>query len=227
MTVELHLPDLPEVPISIGTQPGSPNYAAVPWPLRLRDALASYLPLVLMALLALATWWLVKNSPQPPGATVARVVGNEPDYTMQQFSLDRFTAAGPLRARIEGAEMRHFPATDRIEIDEPRIRAIGADGRVTLAQARRAIGNGDGSEMQLLGDARVTGDDGKGDTVVLESDFLHAFLITEQVRTHLPVQVQTAGMRIQAAGLQYDNVSGLIELVGPMRAVLQARAPRP
>ncbi len=227
MSVELHLPDLPEIPISIGTPAGAAASASVPWPVRLREALASYLPLVLMALLALATWWLVKHSPQPAVATEARAVGNEPDYTMQRFSLDRFTASGQLRARLEGRELRHFPATDRIEVDDPHIRAIGTDGRVTLAKARRAIGNGDGSEMQLLGDAEVTGEGSKGATVVMQSDFLQAFLVTERVQTHLPVQVETGGMRIQAAGLQFDNVSGRIELLGPMRAVLPARAPRP
>ena len=58
--VELHLPDLPEVPLAL-TLPGQPAPAgaaprrAMPWHLRLGEALGSYLPLLLMALLALAS----------------------------------------------------------------------------------------------------------------------------------------------------------------------------
>ena len=224
MTVELHLPDLPEVPLSLGG-PAGPPQGARPWPLRIRDALSTYLPLLLMAALALATWWLVTNSPRPAGEGAERPVSKEPDYTMTAFSLDRFDAAGALKLRIEGEHLRHYPATDRIEIDGVQIRAIAPDGRVTQAQAARAVGNGDGSEMQLLGGAEVTSEDAAGQRLVMRSEFLHAFFITERVQTHLPVQVRTAGREMRAAGLAYDHAAQRLDLKGPMRVVMSARAP--
>lgn len=126
----------------------------MPWHLRARDALSAYLPLLLMTLLALASWWLVKNSPRPVTVADERPLSSEPDYTMSGFALERFDAGGRLRVRIEGAQLRHFPASDRIEIDDARIHAVAEDGRITLAHARKAIGNGDGSEVQLLGGPR-------------------------------------------------------------------------
>ena len=65
MSIELHLPDLPDVPISLGPVPqaSQPLRAPLPWHLRLREMLATYLPLLLMGVLALGTWWLVKNTP--------------------------------------------------------------------------------------------------------------------------------------------------------------------
>ncbi|MDO9092356.1 MAG: LPS export ABC transporter periplasmic protein LptC [Rubrivivax sp.] len=226
MSVELHLPDLPEVPISLGPAPaGAPR---VPWHLRLRDALSSYLPLLLMALLASATWWLVKNAPRPQTTPEARVVSSEPDYTMSQFALERFDASGRLKLRIEGARLRHFPDTDRIEIDDAQIRAYAPDGRVTLATAKRALGNGDGSEVQLLGGAEVTAQDVSGVPLIMRSEFLHAFLVTERVQSHLPVLVRQGTTELRAAGLLYDHVAGRLDLKGPTRAVLQPRAqPRP
>jgi hypothetical protein len=94
------------------------------------------------------------------------------------------TRAGRLKLRIEGARLRHFPASDRIEIDAAQIRAIAADGRVTLASAQRAVGTGDGSELQLLGGAEVTSEDAAGLPVVMRGDFLHVFFVTERVVTH-------------------------------------------
>ena len=224
MTVELHLPDLPEVPISLGA-PAGPPHGARPWGLRIRDALSTYLPLLLMAALALATWWLVKNSPRPAGEAAERPVSKDPDYTMTAFSLDRFGADGALKLRIEGEQLRHFPATDRIEIDGVYIRSIAADGRVTQARAARAIGNGDGSEMQLLGGAEVTSEDAAGQPLVMRSEFLHAFFVTERVQTHLPVQVQTPGSEMRAAGMEYDHPARRLDLKGPMRVVMSPRAP--
>jgi len=61
MPVELHLPDLPEVPISLGPAPGAPQRRRKPWHLWLSDLLSTYLPLLLMAALA-----LVLAAPRPP-----------------------------------------------------------------------------------------------------------------------------------------------------------------
>ncbi len=220
MSVELHLPDLPEVPISLGPAQAGPARAASPWHLRLRDTVSSYLPLLLMAVLALATWWLVKNSPRPVQAPTERVVSSEPDYTMTQFAVERFDAKGRLKLRIEGARLRHFPDTDRIEIDGAQIRAFAPDGRVTLATAQRALGNGDGSEVQLLGGAQVTTQDDINGPLVIQGEFLHAFLLKERLLTHLPVLVRQGGTEMRASGLSYDHVTQRLDLKGPLRMVL-------
>ncbi len=224
MSVELHLPDLPEVPISLGPAAGRPPRPRQPWFRRLRDTLSAYLPLLVMGLLALASWWLVKNSPRGSLAPEERPVNADPDYTMERFALERFDATGRLKLRIEGARMRHYPASDRFEIDEAQIRAIAADGRVTRAVARKAIGNGDGSEVQLEGGAEVTSTDAQGQPIVMRSEFLHAFLVTERVRSHLQVSVQVGSSEIVARGLDYDHGAARLELEGPVRAQLAPRA---
>jgi lipopolysaccharide export system protein LptC len=173
--------------------------------------------------LALATWWLVKNSPRWDAPPQARAVSTEPDYTMTQFALERFDATGRLKLRIEGARLRHFPETDSVDIDEAQIQAFAPDGRVTVARAKRALGSGDGSELQLLGAAEVTSVDAQGAPLLMRSEFLHAFLLLERVKSHLPVRVQLAGNEVRAAGLDYDHPSARLELKGPVRAVLTPR----
>src|SRR5207237_216557 len=85
------------------------------------------------------------------------------------------------------------------EIDNVRLRAIAPDGHVTLANARRALSNGDGSEVQLLGGAHVVREGLNGDEPVeFRGEFLHAFLTTERVRSHLPVVVTHGGAEVQA-----------------------------
>jgi lipopolysaccharide export system protein LptC len=223
VSVELHLPDLPDVPISVGPERGTRARTRSPWHWRLRDTLTAYLPLLLMALLALASWWLVKNSPRALGIAEEASSRLEPDYAMHQFAMERFDAQGRLKLRVEGLELRHFPASDRIEIDDAQIRAISADGRVTLAHARRAIGTGDGSEMQLLGGAEVLSTDANKVPLRMNGEFLHAFFVTERVKSHLPVQVALGDSQMQGAGLEYDHAARRLELLGPLRAELAPR----
>lgn len=197
-----------------------------PWHRRLREALASFVPLLLMLALALATWWLARNTPRAPQPQPAPALRADPDYTMQDFALERFAADGRLVLRLSGTQLRHYPDGDRIEVDAVRIRAVAADGRVTEASARRAIVASDGSQAQLWGGAEVRSRDAQGRPLEFRGDFLHAFFVTERVRSHLPVQVRRGSDELRAAGLDYDHPAQRLELPGPVRAVLAPRVAR-
>ena len=222
---ELHLPDLPEIPVQLGL-PGddragrSPARTAVPWRYRLRQGLTSYLPLLLMGLLAASTWWLVKNTPHGDAADVDRPPREAPDYTMTGFSITRFSPEGRVVLRIAGDALRHFPTTDQLEIEGVRIHAIAPDGRTTDATARRALANGDGSEVQLLGGARVISQLDSAEVLELQGEFLHAFLRFERIRSHLPVRLRHGGTVTRAGGLEYDHLQQLLQLNGPVHSTL-------
>jgi lipopolysaccharide export system protein LptC len=210
-----------------GAAPVGPRWQALPWPSRLIDALASYLPLLLLALLALGSWWLVKNTPLPEAARAPAPVRHEADYRMHRFQVQRFTPEGLLRAQIEGETLEHFPDTDTLEIDRPKVEGFSTDGSLTVASARRAVSNSDASEVQLLGDARVThhaatpGDEG----LAFRGEFLHAFLKQERLRSHLPVTVTRGGTVIRAESFEYDHLQRTVAMKGRVRASFAAPPP--
>jgi len=192
-----------------------------PWAWRVIDTASAYLPLLLMAALALGTWWLVKNTPLFENDRELAPLRHEPDYTMNQFMVQRFAANGAMKVQIEGDVMRHYPDTDTLEIDNPRMRAFGDDGRITNATARKAIANRDGSEVQLSGDAHVVREATDKDAAIeFRGEFLHCFQNTERVRSHLPVVVTRGGTEFHADSMAYDNLAGLLDLKGHLRAVL-------
>ena len=201
-----------------------PRWRALPWPARVLDAVAAYLPLLVMALLALGSWWLVKNTPLPQAAREPAPARHEADYAMERFSVQRFTPEGQLRAQMEGDRLLHFPDTDTLEIERPTVRGRSADGGVLLASAQRALSNADASEVQLLGDARVThraaapGEQG----LAFRGEFLHAFLKTEQLRSHLPVTVTRGGTVIRADGFEYDHLQRVVVMKGRVRASFES-----
>lgn len=120
---------------------------------QLLDRVSIYLPVLLMGLLALASFWLLRATPGPEEPQVARPVSSEPDYFMRGFSVKAFDADGSLKSEVVGEEARHHPDDDRIEIDNARIRNLGAEGRPTVATARLVTTNADNSQFILQGDA--------------------------------------------------------------------------
>lgn len=197
------------------------------WHVRWLGALSTSLPLLVMAALALFTLWLVNQSTVDENAAAAQAPRHEPDYTMRNFTVQRFAPDGSLRTQIEGDTVLHYPATDTLEIENPRVRSIDPSGRVTLASSQRALSNGDGSEVQLLVAARVVRGAVDGEEpVVFSGEFLHLFSRTEQVRSHLPVLVRQGTTEVRAEAMQYDHLTRVVAMQGPMRAVFPARAPR-
>ena len=120
------------------------------------DQLSLYLPVMLMGLLALGTWWLVRNAPAPLLPTTERAPTHQPDYVMKGFAVKSFDGTGRLQSEVKGAVGRHYPDTDTLEIDQVQMRSTTPQGRVTVATANRALSNADGTEVQLFGNAIVT-----------------------------------------------------------------------
>jgi len=185
-----------------------------------------YFPLVSMGLLALGTYWLVRSTPPPAGAVALRPVVHEPDYFMHEFSVKTFDAAGRVRTEVQGAKARHYPDTQWLEIDRVRVRSFDALGRITTATAERGLTNEDSSEVQLLGNAVVVREavqeQGRALFPRMEyrGEFLHAFMNTERVESHKPVELLRGKDRFAADRMEFDNVEQVLQLSGRVRGTL-------
>lgn len=192
------------------------------------DRLSVYLPIVLMGVIALGTYWLARNTPSLAVAVAPPPPTHDPDTVMRRFSVKTFDPAGRLKSEVHGSEARHFPDTDTLEIDQPRIRSFNAQGALTVATAQRALSNADGSEIQLFGDAVVTRTPAAAggpaqQPVQFRGDFLHAFLDTERVVSNQPVELRRGADRFTGDSLQYDNINRVLVLEGRVRGTIAPR----
>lgn len=185
-----------------------------------------YFPLISMGLLALGTYWLVRSTSPVSGPKAQKLVQHEPDYFMENFSVRTFDATGRVRTEMQGAKARHYPDTQWLEIDNIRVRSFDEQGRLTTATAQRGLTNEDSSEVQLMGRAVVVR---QADTSKLgyatprmeyRGEFLHAFMNTERVRSHKPVEFLRGQDRFSADSLDFDNVEQILQLNGRVRATL-------
>ncbi len=197
------------------------------------DRMAIYMPLLMMGLLALGTYWLARNNPGFSAPETAREVRHEVDYFMKKFSVRTFDETGRLKSEIFGDEGRHFPDTDILEIDQARVRSLRPDGSITVATGNRAYTNGDASEVQLTGNARVVRDawrDASGNEfprLEFRGEFLHAFLNEERVTSHKPVVLTRRLDQFTGDTFDYDNLGQVANLKGRVRGVLVPRAAPP
>ncbi len=218
---ELHLPDLPELALG-GVADGEPvaepvdtrQWPRAPWPVRLRSVVSAYLPILLMLALALATWWLVQNTPKPVAAVERGAPRHEPDYEMQGFVGQRYDNAGRLILRVEGQRLRHFPDTDEVEIDTINLHAWAPDGRETIATARRGIASGDSSEFRLMGGAQVVSEVGHPEEMTVRGEFLQVFRADRRVYSNQPVTIEQGTSVMRAQGVDYHHDTRIAQLAG-------------
>lgn len=193
------------------------------------ERLSIYLPVLLMALLALGSYWLVRNAPTLAAPAAERPLNSEPDYFMRNFAVKSFDDGGRLRSEVRGAQMWHYPDSDTLEIDKAHIRSVNDQGLVTVATANRALSNADGSEVQLFGDAVVVREAQKDATgrllprLELRSEFLHAYANIERVRSDKPVVLIRDGDRFTAERMDYDNLDRQLQLDGRVRGTVAGR----
>jgi lipopolysaccharide export system protein LptC len=198
----------------------------------LRQGLAHatlYLPMALMGVLALGSWWLARNTPSLAAPVPQQVQRTEPDYFLTQFSIKSFESGGVLMSEVWGSKGRHFPHTDILEIDEARFRSLRGV-RATTGQANRAYSNADGSEVQLVGNAIVVREAGKDASgralprVEFRGEFLHALMRTEEIRSHKPVTVLRGADQFSGDSMVYNKLDGIVALDGRVRVRLESKA---
>ena len=193
---------------------------------RLWDQVTIYLPVLLMGLLALASYWLLRATPDALAPAVERPATREPDYFMRRFSVKLFDTTGQLTHEVFGAEMRHRPDTDEIEIEQARIRTIQPGGLLTTATARQVTTNGEQTEFLLQGDAVVIREGGRTPEgaaiprVEFRGEELRIITEPQRVLSSQPVTLVRGNDRLQANTLDYQGEGGVAVFQGRVRARL-------
>lgn len=196
-----------------------------------REQLAAWLPVLLMALFALGSWWLVRSAPQFAQPNAAAPVSHKPDYRMWNFSVQNFNPEGQLTSEIKGDEGLHFPDTDTLEVHEPRVRAYDEQGHLTVGQAERGFSNSDGSVVKLYDEANIVREPvmGTGGKVIaprleFRGNYLEALPKEERYSSDQPVDLLRGRDQFSGDRFDYDNKSGIANLQGNVHGIIQPAA---
>lgn len=188
------------------------------------DRLTMYLPLLVMLLLAMGSWWLVRSMPDLWRAPSQGQVRQDPDYHLERFSTQVFDAQGRSIRTVWGDKARHYPDSDELHIDAVRFSAVNEEGVEMRGTARQGIATGDGERLTLLGQAHVVRP-AHGQTPRLEllGERLVALKTPEKLLSDLPVEILRDRDRFTAKGLDFDMKTGQYALEGRVHGTLQPR----
>ena len=193
----------------------------------LLDRLVRVLPGVLMTIFALGSWWLVRSLPSLFNEAPPKLVRLEPDYYLEKFSVKSFDIQGRLSRELSGSRAQHFPDSDTLEVNQVKLRALSLEGRLVNASADKALAKGDGTQMTLLGNVKLTqqvGPSGKNNGALFEmsGQSLNAFPKDERLVSDLPIEIRRGTDVFSANSMQLNAKTGAYELSGKVRGQIQA-----
>lgn len=194
------------------------------------DRLSVYLPVVLMMLLALASYLLLQATPEPPKPPPERALTHDPDYFMRRFSVKIFDPKGALTSEMYGTEAQHYPDTDTVVIDNARVRSFNTNKQLSTATAKQVMANGPGTEFELKGDAVVVRQAGRSVTgkrlsrMEFHGEQLKVSTKPEVVVSDQPVLLIRDADQITADTLDFrGDTTQVVQLTGNVRAKLVSK----
>jgi lipopolysaccharide export system protein LptC len=195
------------------------------WLRRLLDQLSLYLPLILMAVLALSSWWLVRSMPEMLYADENKPVRKEPDYRLEKFWVKSFDATGRMTREVGGDAGRHYPHVDELHIDKVRIYAESEKNVKMNAKAETGVATGDGERITLIGQAvAIREADAQAPRTELRGERLLALPKEERLLSSDPVHITRERDVFTAQTLNFNSKTGEYLLEGRVRGML---APKP
>lgn len=192
---------------------------------RTLDSLTLYVPLMVMATLALGSWWLVRSMPELMPTTTDRPLRTEPDYRLQNFTVKTFDATGRLTRQVSGDAGTHFPQPNELHIERIQIFAQNEVGSQFTAQADKGISSNNDDRFTLMGNVQaVRKADARGPMTQLRGERLTAILNEDRLTSSLPVEITRDRDVFSSDTLDFNTRSGQYQLQGRVRSVIAAPA---
>lgn len=193
---------------------------------RLWDRVSLYLPVLVMGILALLSYWVVRSVPTAEPPRPGRPASHHPDYFMRDFSVRTFTAEGTLDAEIFGQEARHYPDTQTLEVDVARLNSLRSASGPTQATAQKLTVSADNTHYLLQGQVKVTRNENTAKGLAAMTFVGEELLVRtdkQTISSSRPVLLTRGQDRITANALNYSDTERIANLRGQVHTTLAPR----
>ncbi|TDV18413.1 LPS export ABC transporter periplasmic protein LptC [Paraburkholderia caballeronis] len=184
--------------------------------------LTSLIPLVAVALLAGATWWLLQATLPREAQAPEHPKAHTPDYFADNFSVTELDQSGATQYRLTATHMVHYEDNEYSDLTNPAVRAFQPGKPIVTATGRRGTVNADASIVDLFDEARILRAAGYGDPQMqADSEHFRVLVNDDVILTEKPVKLQRGQSVMTAtAGMNYNNVTRVIQLHGNVRGAI-------
>ena len=190
------------------------------------ERLGGWFPLLLLAALAGATFWLDRVV-QPPAGPRNVPMNSEPDYIVDGLSAMRMDKEGRVKHTLHARKMTHYPEVDVTVLVEPKFVTYAEDRSPVTVTARQARMSGNGENVFFEEQVRVSrAPFGTRSELVLETEYLHVIPDDNIVKTDKPVTIRDATAVVAASGLELNSETRFLKLQGRVKGTYEGRGVR-
>ena len=191
------------------------------------------MPLILMGLLTLVTFWLVRKNTPPEHSMLERVRLHEPDYIIQNGTLSALNDQGNTKYRLLGNKVTHYDDDASIDIDLPRMRLFQPDKPPVTVKSNTGHLDGDLTILELFDNASIyrppqpaTATEPATLRMLASSSYFKVLINDDIVQTDKPITLEQ-GMSVMHStdGGTFDNIQQSMTLSGQVKGRIE-RAPR-
>ncbi len=191
-----------------------------------RASLGAVLPLVIMLLLAMLTFWLDRTVELAVPAT-PRQLTHTPDYTVNKFMLTRLSDTGDARYSLAAANMLHYPDDDTSHLTAPRLVQSQPGRPETRISAARGLVSADGREVRLYDNVELhkAGERGPkpSEELRVRTSYLRVLPDDDKADTPERVEIERGKSLLTGTGMDFDNRYRRIALHSTVTAVFERK----
>lgn len=189
------------------------------------SASITHAPLILMSLLALASFVLFKQAPTAPERSAPEATSSRDDYFLQRFLATEFLPTGAARSHISGVSAHHNPILKTLTISNIDFIA-SSQSALFHGSAKVGTVSDDGKHITLTGQAVVDKQGGASTSnphVHFESEQITVRQDPDTVEASAPVRINSGNTQMAAESLRYEAASKETKLKGRVRMVIEGR----
>ena len=190
------------------------------------DRFGGWFPLLLLAALAAASFWLDRVV-QPPAGTRTTRASDDPDYVVDGLSAVRMDAQGRVKHTLHAKKMTHYPEDDVTMLVDPKFVTFGEGPSPVTVTSRHARMSGNGDNVVFEDDVRVVrAPHGNRTELVVETNYLHVIPDANIAKTDKPVTIRDATGVVAASGLELNSETRVLKLQGRVKSTFEVGALR-
>lgn len=176
-------------------------------------------PLILMVLLILLTVWLDRVT-RPPEQIKDDGLYLNPDYIVEDLSGIRVDYERAIQRKFTAQKLFHYLDDEVTELEHTNFINTEPGKPPMRLSANRAVIKSKGKDIYLTGDVTaIRGADDEKGRITLTTGFLHLIPDENLVKTDQPVTISRFKTTIHSNGLEFNNQTGMIQLLSNVKAV--------
>jgi lipopolysaccharide export system protein LptC len=199
----------------------------------MNDRFAVYLSILILAALAGTTYWAARQARLAAAVGPDKPVAHEPDFFVERFVTLKTDVQGLPTYRLVAEKMVHYPDDDSTHVSRPRTLSLGPQRPHVTVEAEQAQLSAAGDRVDLAGNVKLVraprqNPDGRTtEELVIRSAAMTLFPDDDKARSDRAVQIDQGRSRLNGKGMEYDNLTRVLQVHSASRMVIAPRDAAP